>query len=219
MPALTNNLSQRKSILVVSEAPEDVDALRDQFGRAGYELVRTWGTESALREAAERLPLLVLLDMTGPDADGADFCRQLRERPELEAIPIIVIAEDSGLEQQEKVLDIGADGIICRPFQPAELLSRVRTLDRMQALHDKVAEQNRQLLEVNARLDQLNQELTARNRELEQGLAMAHRLQEALLPQQYPRVKNVSFSHAYAPAAAIGGDRTPMLVSVVFGKT
>ncbi len=206
MAVSTNNAQPRKSILIVTEAPEDVDALQDPLLAAGYDLVRTYGTEEALRSVETRLPVLVLLDVTGPEDDGAEFCRRFRTHSEMQAIPVIAVTEDSSLEQQDRAIDIGADGVICRPFQPAELLSRVRSIVRMQDLHDRVAEQNRQLLEVNAQLDQLNQELTTRNRELEQGMAMAHRLQEALLPQHYPRVNNISFSHAYEPADAIGGD-------------
>ncbi len=86
------------------------------------------------------------------------------------------------------------------------LRSRVRTLLRMKEWHERVAEQNRELLEVNARLDHTNQELMSRNRELEQSMEMAHRLQDAMLPQKYPRVANVSFSHMYSPADAVGGD-------------
>jgi sigma-B regulation protein RsbU (phosphoserine phosphatase) len=194
------------SVLVVTDTPEDVAILEDQLGKAGYELNHTWGAEQALQLIDESKPDLILLDATSPTGDCNRICRSLRARPETEAIPVIVIAEGTSVEQQQMVYEIGADGLICRPFQPAELLTRVRNLVRMKALHDRVADQNRQLLQANIRLDQLNQEMLTRNRELEQGMAMAHRLQEALMPQQYPRVNNVAFAHKYAPAEAIGGD-------------
>jgi len=62
------------------------------------------------------------------------------------------------------------------------------------------------LLAKNEQLERVNQELMARNRELEQGMQMAHKLQQALLPQKYPHIKNISFCHTYSPADAIGGD-------------
>jgi sigma-B regulation protein RsbU (phosphoserine phosphatase) len=194
------------SVLVVTDTPEDVAILQRQLGRAGYEVNQTWGVERALQMIGQSQPDLVLLDATNPTADCDQVCRSLRSRPETEAIPVIVIAEGSSVEQQQMVYEIGADGLICRPFQPAELLTRVRNLVRMKALNDRVRDQNRQLLQANIRLDQLNQEILSRNRELEQGMAMAHRLQEALMPQQYPRVNNVAFAHKYTPAEAIGGD-------------
>ncbi len=200
-----NSGTLRKTILVVTDTPEDVEVLNQRLGDAGYDLVQSWDTEAALEKIRADSPDLVLLDIGTPDAEGAQFCSELRSRPETEALPVIVLTED-GRGDAATALEIGADGFVSRPFRRLELLSRIRMVLRLKELHDKVAEQNRQLLEVNERLDRLNQELTARNRELEQGMEMAHRLQEALLPQQYPRVENVSFSHKYAPAEAVGGD-------------
>ena len=165
--------SQRpKKVLVVTDTPEDVQVLRNQLGEAGYALDQTWGVEATLRAIKSDPPDLVLLDMTNQESDGVELCKMLHAHAETEATPIIVIAQQSGVEQGRKVLDIGADGLICRPFEPVELLTRVQTLLRMKELHDKIAEQNRQFMETNERLDLTNQELTARNRELEQGLAM-----------------------------------------------
>jgi sigma-B regulation protein RsbU (phosphoserine phosphatase) len=203
MAAAQNTKSRR--ILVVTSTPEDVQALREQLGEPGYEWEQAASANSALKKIAQQLPDLVLLEVSKAD-DSIRFCKGLRAKPETEALPIIAIAVDCGAEQEAGILDAGADGFICRPFQGAELLSRVRTLLRLKDLHDRVAEQNRELLDMNARLDQLNQELMGRNRELEDGMAMAHRLQEALLPQHYPHTKNIGFSHAYSPADAIGGD-------------
>lgn len=200
-----NNKAPGQRLLVVTDTPEDLDQLQGQLGEAGYSLVQTWGIQGALEKIEADPPDLILLDVTAPGLEGLEVCRKLRLRAETEAVPIIVLADsEAGLEQA--AVDIGADGFICRPFQRVELLSRVRTLLRMKDLHRRLAEQNRDMHEVNARLDQLNQELTSRNRELELGMQMAHRLQQALLPQRYPEVSGVSFSHKYVPADAVGGD-------------
>ncbi len=202
-----NNDTQPKprNILVVTDRPDDVGVLRQKIGNAGYELTQSRDGDEALEMIQKDSADLVLLDIDVPGVEGVKFCRRLRARPETEAIPVIIIGDETEGEATT-VLDIGADGFVTRPFRRAELLSRIRTLLRLKALHDRVSEQNRELLQVNTRLDELNQELMARNRELEQGMEMAHRLQEALLPQQYPRVNNIAFSHKYAPAEAVGGD-------------
>ena len=206
MSGAEHKANRRRSVLIVTDTPEDLHVLEGQLGQAGYDLVRAWGAENALAVAHETRPDVVLLDVSSPQGSDVEFCKALRAAPETEAIPVVVIVGDECEDPASKVLDMGADGLLCRPFQPTELLTRIQTLVRMKDLHDKSAEQNRQLLQANVRLDQLNQELMRRNRELEQGMEMALRLHEALLPQQYPRVKNVSFSHKYAPAEAIGGD-------------
>jgi sigma-B regulation protein RsbU (phosphoserine phosphatase) len=194
-----------KSIMVVTDTPEDLEVIRRHLGGAGYELIQVWDVAGALERARAKAPDLILLDIATPGMEGLEFCRELRADVGTEAIPVIAITDDATAES-ETVLAVGADGCVSRPFHRAELLSRVRTLLRLKELNDRISDQHRQVLEANARLDALNQEVMARNRELEQGMEMAHRLQEALLPQQYPRVKNISFSHKYEPAEAIGGD-------------
>ncbi len=205
MPDPTNNDLRRQSILVVTQNAADLEALREKLGANEYDLRQAEDPDRALARAQSEKPDLVLLDMTGPDPDGLEFCQALRHSPETDAVPVVLIV-DSETEVSEHMLEMGADGFVSRPFRQAVLRSRVRTLLRMKEWHEKVAEQNRKLLEVNARLDAINQELMARNRELEQSMEMAHRLQSAMLPQKYPRVENVHFSHYYSPAEAVGGD-------------
>jgi len=200
------NEPSHKTLLVVTHTPEDIDALREELGNEGYDIEQTWDAEKALKRVGEEPPDLVLLDVDRDARESIQFCERLRERQETAGIPVLIIANERGRNQDEAVLRLGADGFICRPFDRVELLGRIRTLLRMKTLLDRVAEQNHQLLQVNAELDRLNQELLTRNRELELGMDMARRLQDALMPQSYPRVKNVSFSHKYVPADAIGGD-------------
>lgn len=205
MAEIHSDNQPKKNILVVTDTPEDLALLQSQLGDAGYELVQTWGVEQALKSIEAHRPDLVLLDVTSPGIQGLKLCGHLRQDPETEALPVIIIASpDAGWEQE--AVDIGADGFICRPFERVELLSRVRTLLRMSELHRRVRQQNDELRDANIHMDRLIQELRTRNRELELGMEMAHRLQDAMLPQGYPRVENVHFAHKYTPAEAIGGD-------------
>jgi len=190
---------------MVSSATEDVEIVREQLGDAGYQLLHGPDMREALQMIEATPPDLVLLDIEAPGMGAVQFCEALRAAPKTEAIPILIIGRPEKLDP-EALLQIGPDGYVRRPFRQAELLSRIRTLLRLKELNIKLGDRNSQVLEANARLDQLNQELITRNRELEQGLEMAHRLQEALLPQHYPVVENMSFSHKYSPAEAVGGD-------------
>ncbi|MHC4789294.1 MAG: response regulator, partial [Planctomycetota bacterium] len=131
MSAAEGNSGRRRSVLVVTDTPEDLHVLQDQLGDAGYDLVQTWGTDQALEMVRAEPPDIVLLDVATPHQEAEEFCHQLRASPHTEAIPVVVIAEDSQEEPAEKVLEMGADGCICRPFRPAELISRVGTLVRM----------------------------------------------------------------------------------------
>jgi sigma-B regulation protein RsbU (phosphoserine phosphatase) len=201
----TRNKPRLQQILLVSQWAEDLGELQEKLGGDDYELVQAGTIQDAQGHIEAHRPDLVLLDATGPSVDGAEFLQRLRHGAGTESIPVIIIVHDES-EVTDAFLSSGADGFIGRPFRRAMLRSRVRTLLRMKEWHERVAEQNRELLEVNARLDHTNQELMARNRELEQSMEMAHRLQDAMLPQKYPRIANVSFSHMYSPADAVGGD-------------
>lgn len=201
----TDETPRPHQVLVVSQEPADLGALAEQLGEEQYQFARAESVEEGLDVIIEQPPDLVLLDLDAPGADRGNVCRGLRTRADMQAIPIVLIVDDEE-EITEDLLEMGADGFIERPFRSVRLRSRVRTLLRMKEWHEKVAEQNRELLEVNARLDSINQELMSRNRELEQSMEMARRLQDALLPQKYPRVSNIGFSHMYSPAEAVGGD-------------
>ncbi len=205
MAEATRKKPRRQQILLVSRWTDDLGELQEKLGGDEYDLIQAADTEEALGHIEAHAPDMVLLDTTGSDADGTPFLQHLRHEPGTESIPVIIIVHDEA-EVTDAILSSGADGFIGRPFRRAMLRSRVRTLLRMKEWHERVAEQNRELLEVNARLDHTNQELMSRNRELEQSMEMAHRLQDAMLPQKYPRVANVSFSHMYSPADAVGGD-------------
>ncbi|MCK4283440.1 MAG: response regulator, partial [Candidatus Brocadiae bacterium] len=101
MTASGNSDSEPKTILVVTDTPEDLHALQEQLGDEGYQLNQTWDTEKALEQVEDDAPDLVLLDITSPEIRGLEFCEKLRSRAGTEAIPVIVIAEQRSAEQEE----------------------------------------------------------------------------------------------------------------------
>jgi sigma-B regulation protein RsbU (phosphoserine phosphatase) len=86
---------------------------------------------------------------------------------------------------KKKALDIGADDIISKPFDRYEILLRVESLLRVKRLYDKVVRSNQQLGD---------------------ELATAREIQKALMPQEYPDVPCLEFSHKYIPTLPVGGD-------------
>jgi len=193
-------------ILVVDRNAEDLRRLREYLGSRGYDIVQADGCEAALEQAAAGSVDLLVLDLSDPGVDGMEFCERFHDHPETAAVPVLVVTDPTGTDVGAAALRVGADDFLTRPLEMAELLVRAKMLLRMKGLHEGLLARNVQLWQVNEQLEHLNLELAGRNRELEQGMEMARRLQEALLPQQYPRVKNISFNHVYAPADEVGGD-------------
>lgn len=115
-------------ILVVDD-DEDIRALIvQQMTRAGYR------AEAAATVAEVRLALdresadLLVLDLTLPDGDGVDLCRELRGQGRTEAI-IMVTARGSPIDRVLG-LELGADDYLTKPFEPRELLARIRNVLR-----------------------------------------------------------------------------------------
>ena len=188
-----------KRLLVLDDDEEEIQQLRRHLDGTGYDTINARSAEEALKKIEGREVDLLLLDADLPDVDGVELCRRLRGGSQTATVPVILLTDPLDEAGAARVLESETDDFVSRPFSRTALVLRVRTLLRLKELHDDLVERNQQL-------QQVNQELMARNRELEQGMQMAHKLQQALLPQKYPRIANISFCHAYTPADAIGGD-------------
>jgi len=195
-----------RRILIVGRRADDLERLRRYLNEKSYELIEAGSSDEALEHVSQDKVDLLVLDSSDKEIDCFGLCQRLHTKPETAAIPIIAISDPKNVEDGMTALTVGADDFITRPFIRAGLLVRVRMLLRIKELHDGLLARNAQLRSVNAELGRLNRELAHRNRELEQGMEMARRLQEALLPQSYPRVKNISFCHLYMPSDIVGGD-------------
>ncbi|MCB5225180.1 MAG: response regulator transcription factor [Candidatus Cloacimonadaceae bacterium] len=99
----------------------------------GYRVRGFLDTISLWNGLGEETPDLILLDLTLPDRDGLDVCRDLKFDPILRAIPIIMVTGRLELDDIVKGLNLGADDYICKPFEQEELLARVRAILRRSA--------------------------------------------------------------------------------------
>lgn len=193
-------------ILVIDDRPEDLEQIREFLGENGYEVIQVPHCPETIEKIEDAKPDLLLIDVSACQSSEADACARLREKPETTSIPIIALTNSLKEEAEAAALRVGADDFVERPFDKGKLLARVVSLLRLSKMQQRLVERNDQLQAVNARLEQANKQLMARNREVEQGMEMAHRLQQALLPQQYPHIANILFCHKYTPADTIGGD-------------
>jgi len=115
-------------VLVVDDEPALVGMIAQLLGEDGYEIVTAYDGETALRRHTEDSPDLVILDRKLPRLSGDEVCRRIRASSS--TTPILMLTGERGADERAKLLDLGADDYLEKPFSRKELASRVRALLR-----------------------------------------------------------------------------------------
>ncbi|HRJ56366.1 MAG TPA: response regulator transcription factor [Anaerolineales bacterium] len=115
-------------ILLVDDEPSITELSRMYLERDGYRIHEAHDGESALEAAVKHQPALIVLDVMLPKVDGFDVCRRLRSAGD--DVPIIMLTARD--EDIDKILglELGADDYLTKPFNPRELVARVKAILR-----------------------------------------------------------------------------------------
>lgn len=124
----TSNIIQR--ILVVDDDREIVRLVRAYLEKEHFQVLTAYDGETALHIARHERPHLMVLDLMLPDRDGWDITRTIRGDSALRSMPIIMLT--ARIEDSEKIvgLELGADDYVTKPFNPREVVARVRSVLR-----------------------------------------------------------------------------------------
>lgn len=119
-----------KRILVVDDDRSIAKILRGYLEQAGFEVLSAHDGETALHSLRHDKPDLLILDLMLPDRDGWDVTRSIRSTPLLAATPIIMLT--ARVDDTDKIigLELGGDDYMTKPFNPREVVARVRALLR-----------------------------------------------------------------------------------------
>lgn len=111
-------------ILVVDDEQEIADLVELYLKNEGYEVFKRFNAADALRCVADEDLSLAILDVMLPDMSGFDLCKKIREN---HVFPIIMLT--AKVENMDKItgLTFGADDYVTKPFNPLELMARVKT--------------------------------------------------------------------------------------------
>ena len=122
--------SQGQTVLVVEDETSIASFVALYLKNAGYR-IQTAGTgREALERAAAEKPSLIVLDLMLPDVDGLEVCRRIRQSSD---VPILMLTARGDAMDRVVGLEIGADDYLPKPFEPRELLARLRAILRRKA--------------------------------------------------------------------------------------
>jgi DNA-binding response OmpR family regulator len=152
-------------ILVVDDEVDIVDFIGDYLTGEGYEVIKAYDGVEALNKMRQNLPDLVVLDIMLPGLDGFEVCKQIRADS---TIPILMVtAKDTDVDKIVG-LEIGADDYIPKPFNPRELVARVKAILRRTYRQDYQPHSQTVILEYkDLSIDTQRRRVTIENRLLE----------------------------------------------------
>ncbi len=125
-------------ILVVDDQPTNIQVVGSALGGLGHEIVPACDGATALKRLALRPPDLILLDLLMPGMDGCEVCRQLKANPDWKDIPVIFLSAADNKDFIVRALEAGGVDYITKPFNQAELISRVRTQLVLKTARDRL---------------------------------------------------------------------------------
>lgn len=146
MPGMTQTEKSRRLVMMVDDDRDNLKLIGALLMHEGYDVCQAESAEEALEKLKTVEPALILLDINMPGISGLDMLKQLRGREKY--VSVIFVSARSETHDVVRGLDEGADDYICKPFEPSELLARVRSQLRIKDLQDRLSAANHRLQEL-----------------------------------------------------------------------
>ena len=115
----------KPTILVVDDEPHIVNLIKLTLGD-DYKYLEAYSGMEALKVLKKHTPDMVILDLMMPNMDGYTVCSKMRSNPATQHIPIMILSAKSQIVDKFKSINVGADDYMVKPFEPTELLRRVK---------------------------------------------------------------------------------------------
>ena len=113
-------------IMVVDDDANIRAILKYRFEREQYVVQLANNGLDALEQLRDRQPDLIVLDLMMPEMDGIEFLTELRDNPQTQGIPVIVLTALGSIPYSEKTRELGAVGLVTKPFSPRQLVEQAK---------------------------------------------------------------------------------------------
>ena len=126
----SSSIKTKPRILVVDDEPDALELSEINLRAAGFGVLLADDGADALKQARQKKPDLIVLDVMLPEMDGMEVCKTLRQDPATASIPIIMLTAKAAEIDRVLGLELGADDYLTKPFSPRELVLRIKGLLR-----------------------------------------------------------------------------------------
>jgi len=134
-------MSKRK-ILVVDDSTLVAEAVKAKLEANNYDVQLAFSGEEALDKVTAEVPDLMILDVYMPGIDGFEVCRRLREKPETQSLPIVMLSSRGNIKEKLAGFRVGADDYLVKEFDLLDLPYRVKLVFRLRGLDDEESKNN-----------------------------------------------------------------------------
>ena len=125
-------------VLVVDDIPANVKLLQARLSAEYFEVLTAFSGMEALEVCANDRVDVVLLDVMMPGIDGFEVCRRLKQAPETQHIPVVMVTALDQPSDKVQGLEAGADDFLTKPVDDIALITRVKNLARLKTLNDEM---------------------------------------------------------------------------------
>jgi len=119
-------MDEKKNVLIVDDEPHIVNLIKLSLNKEKYNVSGAYSAREALRFMDKDVPDLLVLDLMMPGINGYELCKALRENPKTKNVPVLILSAKSQMNDKLHAIDVGADDYMTKPFDPMELVKRIK---------------------------------------------------------------------------------------------
>jgi CheY-like chemotaxis protein len=129
VPPLNETEAKRTpTVYFIDDSATMREVIKIAFRRESINVITCADAASALAQFEQNKPDVVITDVIMPDQDGYSVCSQIKQHPEFSGIPVVLMSGVVNKSVADKAVAVKADELIRKPFQPQELIARVKSL-------------------------------------------------------------------------------------------
>jgi len=125
---ITTNESKKDRILVIDDETQLIEMVQIRLEANGYEVITANNGQEGVDKAKDENPDLIILDIMMPVMDGYEACKILKNDPQCSKIPIIFLSAKAQDEDTKIGEEKGADAFVKKPFETADLMTKIEEL-------------------------------------------------------------------------------------------